>query len=193
MVLRRRRYVVISDAASDAKFVFDDLGNAIRKIRLDFGVPIEMQEPMYLYPRCDEKVGRYCAIGRIRYSCVDGTPRDDDGKLIYIKPAVYMEGEPKDVYNYAKSSATFPHETTADQFFSESQFESYRMLGLHVMEQITQESGSMAALFDDVEKRLAPEKAVMVDQEKDVRLMIRGAKRLRYRPGRPSSEKPVRE
>lgn len=29
-----------------------------------------------------------------------------------------------------------PHENTADQFFSESQFESYRMLGAHTMEMI---------------------------------------------------------
>ena len=36
---------------------------------------------------------------------------------------------PVDVGSYAKASRTFPHETTADQWFSESQFESYRALG----------------------------------------------------------------
>ena len=197
MVLRRRRFVVISDAACDPDYELSDLGNAIRKIRIDLGVPIEMQEPMYLYPRADEKVGKYCAIGRIRYSCIDGTSPDNDGKVIYIKPAVYMQGEPKDVYNYAKASGTFPHETTADQFFSESQFESYRMLGFHAMEEIAQATGSMAAFFADAEARLAPETAavqdVMIDQNRDVRLVIRGAKRLRHRSGRPTAGKPVRE
>jgi hypothetical protein len=43
---------------------------------------------------------------------------------------------PYDVYSYARSSKDFPHETTADQWFSESQFESYRALGLHILEQL---------------------------------------------------------
>jgi hypothetical protein len=37
-----------------------------------------------------------------------------------------------DVLSYAVSHSTFPHETTANQFFSESQFESYRMLGYEI-------------------------------------------------------------
>jgi hypothetical protein len=37
-----------------------------------------------------------------------------------------------DVLSYAVSHPTFPHETTANQFFSESQFESYRMLGYEI-------------------------------------------------------------
>jgi hypothetical protein len=43
--------------------------------------------------------------------------------------------EPADVLNYARSHAAFPHESTANQFFTEAQFESYRMLGLHTIEQ----------------------------------------------------------
>ena len=35
----------------------------------------------------------------------------------------------------------FPHESTGDQWFSESQFESYRMLGLHTVERIYQQQG----------------------------------------------------
>jgi hypothetical protein len=59
----------------------------------------------------------------------------DDGTLIYLKPAFYGS-EPRDVYNYAKTSPDFPHESTGDQFFSESQFESYRALGSHIIEQV---------------------------------------------------------
>jgi phosphoglycolate phosphatase-like HAD superfamily hydrolase len=65
-------------------------------------------------------------VGTIRYGEVD--PGAADGVLIYVKPAI-VEAESYDVYNYARSSLTFPHETTADQWFSESQFESYRALG----------------------------------------------------------------
>jgi hypothetical protein len=136
MVLRRRHYIIVSDAGCDPQFAFDDLGNAIRKIRMDLGVPIDIDK-MCLYPRDhqekDDEAGKYCALGTIRYSAVDRGARD--GHLLYIKPAVYMS-EPKDVFNYAESNPAFPHETTGDQWFSESQFESYRMLGSYIIDQI---------------------------------------------------------
>jgi hypothetical protein len=52
--------------------------------------------------------------------------------------------EPRDIYEYFKRNETFPHESTADQFLSESQFESYRMLGAHTMQKLAQ---SAAATF----------------------------------------------
>jgi hypothetical protein len=36
------------------------------------------------------------------------------------------------VLSYAMSHASFPRETTTNQFFTESQFESYRMLGYEI-------------------------------------------------------------
>ena len=62
---------------------------------------------------------------------------DFDGELLYIKP-VLNGSEPRDVTQYSRVSDDFPHETTADQFFTESQFESYRILGLHEMRTIAQ-------------------------------------------------------
>jgi hypothetical protein len=59
-------------------------------------------------------------------------PDEPLGLLLYIKPCVYAEC-PADVRNYARESPAFPHETTADQFFVESQFESYRALGRHII------------------------------------------------------------
>ncbi len=58
-----------------------------------------------------------------------------DGSLIYIKP-VLTGDEPPDVSNYAAAHPEFPHEATTDQWFSESQLESYRLLGLHAVEVI---------------------------------------------------------
>ena len=134
MVLRRCHYIVVSDAGEDPKCSFADLGEAVRKIRIDFGIPIEF-EPMTIYPRSAidtlKTPGHNCAIGRIRYSAVDGTDASD-GIIIYIKPACYGN-EPRDIYEYFKTNPTFPQESTSDQFFSESQFESYRMLGAHTM------------------------------------------------------------
>ena len=142
MVLRRCHYIVVSDAAEDPKCSFADLGEAVRKIRIDFGIPIEFDH-MGIYSRTEIGVlkdpGHNCAIGRIRYSSVDG-PTAPDGIIVYIKPACYGD-EPRDIYEYFKRNETFPHESTADQFFSESQFESYRMLGAHTMEKLCTKCG----------------------------------------------------
>ena len=58
-----------------------------------------------------------------------------NGTIIYIKPNVYG-GEPADVFHYAKSNPAFPHESTGDQMYSESQFESYRALGYYIVDSI---------------------------------------------------------
>jgi hypothetical protein len=83
---------------------------------------------------------------------VDG---DDapDGIIVYIKPACYGN-EPRDIYEYFKTNPTFPHESTADQFFSESQFESYRMLGAYTMEELCPDCcGDFAGFIRDILKR----------------------------------------
>ena len=138
MVLRRCHTIVLSDGGSDPQATFENLGNAVRKIRIDFGIPIEFTS-MDINARVDGKpaeAGGYCAVGTIGYSCVDEGA--DDGTLIYIKPAFYGN-EPKDIYNYALAHPAFPHEGTGDQFYSESQFESYRALGSYVIDQIVPE------------------------------------------------------
>ena len=125
MVLRRCRTIVVSDAGCDPGCGFEDLGAAIRKIRIDLGISIVMG-PMKVRSR--GKAGAYCAVGRVRYSMVDDTSADEDGWLIYLKP-VFNGDEPADVVAYAQLNKEFPHEPTTDQWFSESQFESYRRLG----------------------------------------------------------------
>jgi hypothetical protein len=130
MVRRRCRHIVVSDAGYDPTNAFADLGNAIRKIRVDFGIDIQMTA-MFQQPRGADYVpgkprdGFYCGIGAIRY------PEGEPGTLIYIKPGLYG-GEPQDVVNYGCENAGFPHEPTSDQWFSESQFESYRRLGEYI-------------------------------------------------------------
>jgi hypothetical protein len=136
MVLRRCHVIVVSDAGCDPKCELDDLGGAVRKVRADFGVPIEFTTGFHIYAR-GNRVGRRCAVGIIRYSAVDGgDPKQQDGVLIYLKPCFYNANEPMDVVNYASVNQAFPHESTSDQWFSESQFESYRMLGLHTVNEI---------------------------------------------------------
>jgi hypothetical protein len=139
MVLRRCRYIVISDGGQDQEFTFEDLGNAIRKIYIDFGIRVIIDN-VRLYRRDltgEKKLDnpKYCATGRILYSEIDGNSPDDDGEFVYIKP-VFYGSEPRDIYNYATGHDTFPHEPTlSDQFFSESQLESYRGLGEYAVKQ----------------------------------------------------------
>jgi hypothetical protein len=140
VVLRRCRHVFISDAGQDDKFTFEDLGNAIRKIRIDFGVRIEFNQEIRILPRNpvgnDPKSGFYFATATIHYEDMDGkgTP---PGKLVYIKPTICGENAvPYDVYSYSRASDMFPHEPTSDQWFSESQFESYRELGRYIIDQL---------------------------------------------------------
>jgi hypothetical protein len=132
MVLRRCRFIVVVDGGQDENATFDDLGTAVRKIRIDLGVDIEFVNPVAIYkkgaPEIEKKNGRYAAMATIHYPDGDGTNR---GVLLYIKPGI-LGDEPRDVLQYSKANPTFPHQTTADQLFDESQFESYRKLGEHI-------------------------------------------------------------
>ena len=133
MVLRRCHYILISDAGCDEKMEFQDLGNAIRKIRIDLGIDITIKldrlKPLKQSGRCS---GHY-AVGTIHYTRVDQSR--SDGILIYLKPSL-TGNELVDVLEYAAHHHQFPHEPTSDQFFDEAQFESYRRLGEHIVEQV---------------------------------------------------------
>jgi hypothetical protein len=128
LVRRRCRLIVAIDASADRNNRFEDLGNAIRKCVTDFNVPIDLDASKIRALEADSKAGVCFVTGKVRYSQADGPC--DDGILLYIKPLM-IGGENADVLNYSKLHPEFPHQSTADQFFDESQFESYRALGRH--------------------------------------------------------------
>lgn len=133
MVRRRCRTIIVSDAGCDPQYTFEDLSNAVRKIRIDFSIPIEFPAAGLGMELGGQGHGNaHVAIGTIRYSVVDGSV--DDGLLVYMK-ATLSGDEPADVLNYARSHPAFPHESTSNQFFTEAQFESYRVLGHHTFEE----------------------------------------------------------
>jgi len=123
---------VVLDSGCDPGYTYEDLGNALRKIRIDLNIPIQFADDDIRPLRGKAK---RCAVGRIRYSEVDGAC--EDGVLIYIKP-ILLGNEPPDVESYAAAFPEFPHQSTGDQWFDESQTESYRMLGLHTVNEICQ-------------------------------------------------------
>jgi hypothetical protein len=132
LVRRRCHGIVVVDAGADPDYQFEDLQSAIRKIRVDLGIPIEFDTDSLPTPGRAAETKCHFSVGRIRYSVVD--PTGVDGHLIYIKP-VLSGDESLDVEGYAKIHAAakkqFPQQPTSDQFFDESQFESYRWLGHH--------------------------------------------------------------
>jgi len=121
------------DAGCDPQLNFEDLGNAIRKIRIDLGIDIELNLDQIKRATDAKTSGRHHAIGTIRYDKVDANATA--GTLIYLKPSL-TGNEPSDVQDYAARHPSFPHEPTSDQFFDEAQFESYRRLGEHIAQQV---------------------------------------------------------
>ena len=140
LVRRRCRFIVLCDAEQDDRYSFNGLAGAIRKCRVDFGVVIDI-ETKWIDPRSkdDSDTGSdemppskhegrcHVAVGTINY------PGEGTGTLVYIKSSLTGD-EPADIREYRDSHPEFPHQTTADQFFDESQFESYRALGQHIVD-----------------------------------------------------------
>jgi hypothetical protein len=163
LVKRRCKFIVVCDADCDDKYAFGDLGKAIRKCREDIGVEIDLKT-CNLTPRKGssdsvDKTGQeasaqaggqlpsksdnecdtagfskwHWAIGTINYGLVDKAA--EPGILVYVKTSLTGD-EPADVLNYHRQYPTFPHQSTAQQWFTESQFESYRRLGEHVVDHL---------------------------------------------------------
>jgi hypothetical protein len=86
----------------------------------------------------------HAVIGTIDYPPDEKGAQRDRGYILYIKPTITKD-VPRDVLAYSDTHAPFPNQTTADQWFDESQFESYRRLGLFTMQ-------TLAGMLDDPPK-----------------------------------------
>jgi Patatin-like phospholipase len=142
MVRRRCRLIIISDAGCDPDFGFEDLGNACRKISIDQDIDIEFEALKMVARKTPPAEGPYFAVAKIKYRDLRGA----EGILVYIKPN-FQGIEPISVRSYALKATIFPHESTADQFFGESQFEAYRALGRFAIDHI---DGAPGTTYPDV-------------------------------------------
>ena len=122
LVRRECDFIIAGDAGEDPGPGFEDLVNAIRKCRTDLGAEIELDTDPFKILGLDGYATAHAVFGTITY------PSKKVGKLLYIKCSV-TKNDPADVLAYKRAHNAFPHESTADQWFDESQFESYRMLG----------------------------------------------------------------
>jgi hypothetical protein len=135
LVRRNCRYIVASDADCDPNGALENLGNAIEKCRTDLGVNIDIPVDD-LRPDPITRLSRaHFAMGTIHYQ--QGQP----GYLLFVKSGMVNDNEPTDVVSYQRQHPVFPHDTTADQFFNESQFESYRALGQHIIRKVIEQAG----------------------------------------------------
>jgi hypothetical protein len=153
MVRRGCRNIVVLDSGCDLDFKYEDLGNALRKIRIDQKVPIEFDDSLKLLLARQTRF----AVATIQYSALDNQRKD--GYLLYIKP-IMIGGEPPDVVAYQGGNPHFPHQSTSDQWFNESQTESYRMLGVHTVNEICANwdgVGGLDRLFEHIRVKNHPD------------------------------------
>lgn len=137
LIRRKLNLIIVSDGGADPVFNFDDLANAIEKVRVDFGVKISFNPGYELGNILPGTAGdsffqkKYgiakagFAIGKIKYA------DNSVGTLVYVKLAM-IEDMATDVFSYKGVNPSFPHQSTSDQFFDEKQFEAYRELGYYI-------------------------------------------------------------
>ncbi|MBV8173634.1 MAG: hypothetical protein JO151_03605, partial [Verrucomicrobia bacterium] len=160
LIRRRVRYILLGDSVFDSLGSFSALSNLIQKARIDFNADIQFfQETEEL--KADPRVARvlndfkqkdcYEAVLKVLGGLNDLRP-DEAGKtkkhaslgfvyydnrdapesvVLYLKATLTGDEDP-DILNYAAENPSFPNESTANQFFDEPQWESYRRLGEHI-------------------------------------------------------------
>ena len=119
MLSRECGRIFVVDAGRDQNYGYADLGRLLERARIDMGVTIEFIGPLKFGVVKLDPQGAHAVI---RYA--SGLP----GELIYLKPWM-PEDAPADLRAYQIENTDFPHDPTIDQFFTESDFESYRQLG----------------------------------------------------------------
>lgn len=128
-LLRRRcKFILCVDGESDPGFHFEGLLTLVRHAQIDYGIEIH---PELGEMRPSPETGNRQTHGllcRIKYPDTDAI-----GLLLYLKLAV-TGNEPELINRYRTRHPDFPHQSTADQFFDEEQFEAYRQLGVHAAE-----------------------------------------------------------
>ncbi len=143
--------VIVVSAAGDGELSHATLGEAIEIARTDLGVDVELDDvwtvrpPLggdpptlpsgrqyVIEPGPQAEVGRVAprgyAFGSITYRATHGRAVETVGEILLLE-ATMVDGLPVDVHAYAEGRAEFPNVSTADQLFTDRDFESYRVLG----------------------------------------------------------------
>lgn len=142
LIQRRCKKVVVCDFEEDKSFAFEAFTHACRIANIEYNTHIEINL-IDLLPDDDadpfRESEKSVIKGIIHY------PDGEKGEMLYIKSSIApyrinkddLDDMPVNVFNYKKGNPDFPHESTADQFFNDVQFEAYRALGNHLAVQAT--------------------------------------------------------
>lgn len=134
LLKRRCRFIVAVDGENDPNMTFHALTNLQRLAYIDFGVVLDLNLD-------DLRLGEagysrsHFQLCRIFYPHGSDQAPQEIGYLLYMKLSL-TGNEGEYLRRYKLDEPAFPHHSTADQFFSESQFEAYRSLGEHVGEKM---------------------------------------------------------
>src|SRR6185312_12552785 len=137
LLKRELSLIVLADCGADPSYVFADMENLTRKARIDMDIAIDFIDPASLPASAGAALcarfgtpdsitpdpgSQHLLLARIGY------PSGASGCLLVVKPRLVGE-LPLDVAGYADGHRDFPQQSTAEQFFDESQWESYCQLG----------------------------------------------------------------
>jgi len=140
-LLRRRcRFIVSVDGGADPTHRFGSLVKFIRFAKIDLGVKIridlsDLEKDRNGFSR------KHWALGTISYG------GNETGQFLYIKTSLTGD-ENLYVQDYARENPLFPHQSTANQFFNEAQFEAYRALGYHAAKSALMEYEQLAEVAE---------------------------------------------
>jgi hypothetical protein len=125
-LLRRRcRLIIAVDGEADPHLQFSSLVTLMRFARIDMGISIDIDlEQLRLM---DGRSKGHWVQATIHYG------EGETGTLLYLKSTLTGDESPY-VRAYREAHTAFPHESTANQFFTETQLEVYRALGEHSAE-----------------------------------------------------------
>ncbi|PWC40167.1 patatin-like phospholipase family protein [Azospirillum sp. TSO22-1] len=134
-LLRRRcKCIIAVDGEQDPLMTFHGLANLQRMAKIDFDIDIEIDlNDLRLNTKGVSR--SHFVFCRIRYPKDALQQEDATGYLLYLKLSL-TGNEGEFLRRYKLDEPDFPHHSTADQFFTEAQFEAYRSLGEHVGEKL---------------------------------------------------------
>lgn len=127
MLRRRCKSILVIDASQDETYGYEDLGRTVQHALVDMGIAIDFDPIVAMRAN---KLTRRGALGTIRYPD-DGTG-PATGRLLYLKPWM-PEDLGVEITSFQVRKESFPHVSTGNQFFAESDFEAYRHLGEAIM------------------------------------------------------------
>lgn len=165
------QFIVAADNGQDPDFTFGDLEILVRSARTDIGMEVEVVDPAKFPkefgPLRDHFLNGKDLNWRENARAKDHTgfalllraldiPEWNDGQwrsrsnstswIIWLKPNCFAD-LPADLAAYADQNPDFPQQTTANQFFDEAQWESYRRIGFEMGNRLLAERASFDAFL----------------------------------------------